>query len=136
MSKLIKVKDFNDFELSHMLSGKLLELLIDTKEKEVYHVDPSIGHSRSVSIYLDIPEDEINSFNSGHLVSAIVKIEDKLVEEVLIGRSSLETGHNIKHDKKQLALAKVIIERLMKLSEQLGEVKIAEDIDKHEFVCG
>lgn len=125
--RLIKVKDFNKFELNDML-GNLLELLVDTKKKIVYHVHPPEGHSKVASKYLHIPENEINQYNAGYLVSAIVEIESGTVKNIIVGKSSLELGHDIHHSREQLEKAKAIVESIMKLSEQLGEVRISEDV--------
>lgn len=131
---LKKVKDFNSFELSHMLNGNLLELLIDTNKKEVFHVDPPVGHAKAAAEYLNKKEDKINQYNASHLVSAVVEIENNEVKQVMIGRSSLELRYDIEHTPKQLAEAKLIIERLMRISEQLGEVILPKDIKEHELV--
>ena len=131
---ILKIKHFNDFELKHMLSGKYLELLVDTKKEEVIHVDPVLGHIRTAAEYLDIPVDKIDERNARHLVSVVVLIENKVVKEVLIGRSSLELYPGMHHGRTELKKAKRRMEKMMRLSRQLGEVKIIDDIRKHEYV--
>jgi len=130
-----RVKQFDEFELEkeHKL-GNFLELLVDTKKREVYHVNPKVGHSKAAAEYLGIPEDEINEFNASHLVSALVEIEGTSVKSVMIGKSSLELGHKIHHTSEQLEKARIIVENMMRLSEQLGEVTVVKDIREHELV--
>lgn len=128
---LIEVRDFNKFEMSDRFEGKYLELLIDTKKIKAYHVHPAVGHSKAAAECLDLPENEINKWNAGHLVSAIVEIEGNVVKEVVIGKgTSLELGHHIHHTSKQLAKAQVIIKKIMRLSKQLGEVTISKKIEE------
>ena len=140
MAGLRRVNDFNNLELDDMLENKYLELLIDTISKTVYHVSPLVGHARAASLHLGIPESEINKSNACHLVSALVEIELRpgnqlpAVKQVIIGRSGLEIGHKIHHSNKQLVKAKLIVERIMMISEQIGEVLIPVDISQHEFV--
>jgi len=140
--RLIRVKNFNSFELNDMLDNKYLELLIDTKSGTVYHVHPKTGHSKAAAIYLRIPEDEINETTASHLVSALVEIDKTTiniagkptVKQVIIGKSSLETGHVISHSNEQFARAKLLVERLMAKSKKKGKVVLPLDIREHEFV--
>ena len=131
---ILKIRHFNDFELKHMLGGKYLELLVNTINGEVIHVDPGLGHIRTAAEYLKTPVDEIDETNAHHLVSVVVTIENKVVKEIGIGRSSLELGPRMHHSRTELKRAKKIMERMMRFSRQLGEVKIIDDIRKHEFV--
>ena len=124
---IIEVKDFNKFELRDMLGGKYLELLIDTKNKKVYHVQSSKGH---IDIAKELIGKNAAKEDVRHLVSAIIEIEDKTVKDMNIGFSSFESGFDIKHSKEELAEAKLILNRIIKLSEQLGEVNLSEKIQR------
>jgi len=127
---LKEVKHFDKFELTDKL-GDLLELLIDTKRKKVFHVNPAVGHAKAAAQYLGIPENEINRWNAGHLVSAIVEIEGTLVKRIIIGKgTSLEIGYHIEHTPQQLAKAQIIIRDIMRLSKQLGEVTIIKETEE------
>ena len=132
--RLIRVRDFNEFELTHMLQDKYLELLVDTKKKKVYHVDPPLGHAGAAAIHLGIRKEDINDKNASHLVPALVEIEKKLVKNIMIGRSSLELGSHVHHTKTQLAKAQIIIEKIVFKSEQLHEVNVIKDLRKHELI--
>ena len=143
MARLIHVKDFNVFELHDMLEGTLLELLIDTTkewDKAVFHVHPPMGHAKAAAQYLRIDEDELTEDNAGHLIPAIVEIKEvngiKTVTQVMIGRSSLEMGTPVNHKKHPAAKreAKKIVDKIMHLSEQIGEVVLAENLKEHEYV--
>ncbi len=127
----------------HMLSGNMIELLVDTKKEKIYHVEPPMDHIIAAALFLGFKPhevDKVTKANAGHLVSAFVEIKDGVVTMVMIGRSSLEMyyssthGRKRMHTPKQLAKAKVIIERLISLSKQLGEVKVIDNLSKHEVV--
>jgi hypothetical protein len=145
MVRFKEVTDFDSFELNpeHMLEGSLLELLVDTKAGKVYHVEPPMDHIVAAAMFLGFKPGEVNKVNkanAGHLVSAFVEIKNGVVTMVMIGRSSLEMyyssmhGHKRMHTPEQLAKARVIIERLISLSKQLGEVHVIDNLSKHEVV--
>ena len=129
MVKLTRVIDFNRFELSDMLAGQILELLIDTEKNQAFHVSPSVGHSKAASYYLGKDESHINELSAGHLVSALVEIESNVVKKITVGISSLELGHNIRHSPKQIEKAVAILESILKLSRELREVEISKSLD-------
>ncbi len=145
MVKFKEVTDFDSFEMNpkHMLQGNLLELLVDTKAGKAYHVEPPMDHIVAAAMFLKLKPnevDKVNKENAGHLVSAFVEIKKGVVTMVMIGRSSLEMyysskhGHQRMHTREQLAEAKIIIERLISLSKQLGEVRVVDNLSKHEVV--
>lgn len=129
MVKLIRVKDLNNFELSDMLAGQILELLIDTKNNHIYHVSPPVGHSKAAAFHLGIDQSQINESNASHLVSALIEIKNRVVTKINVGVSSLELGHKIRHTHAQLKKAAEILEAVIRLSRQLKEIKIAENVE-------
>ncbi|MBD3249839.1 hypothetical protein GF336_07365 [Candidatus Woesearchaeota archaeon] len=135
MSSLKEVKDLNDHELNDMM-GNLLQLLIDTKKGKIYHVPAGLNHEQAAAVHLGFSISEVNKLdqkNIGHLVSTHIEIKEREVDAVVFGNSSLENGHNIKHTTKQKAISQKLIEDLIKRSKKLGEVRVVEDLKKHEF---
>ncbi len=135
MSSLKEVNDLNDHELDDML-GDLLQLLADTEKGKIYHVPAGLNHEQAAALHLGFSVAETNILdreNISNLVSAHLEIKGKLVNGVVFGNSSLENGHNIEHTAKQKATAQKLIEDLIERSRKLGEVKVVENLRKHEY---
>ena len=145
MVKFKPVKDLDSFEMNpkHMLQGNMIELLVDTKKKKIFHVEPPMDHAIAAAMYLGFNKDEahrVTKKNGSHLVSAFVQIEGGVVTMILIGRSSLEMYFHNKHkperlhDSGDLKAARKLVDEMVRLSKQLGEVQIINHLEDHEMV--
>lgn len=124
------VSDLDKFELTHK-HGELLELLVDTDKGVVYHINPVIGHEKSVEKMLGKGAAELNMNNAGHLVSAILQINsgNKVISAVVGKVTSFELSHeDIKHTSTQIAKAQAMINKLINESKKKGEVSVSENL--------
>jgi len=116
-----RVRYIDNKELKDRLSRKVLELLVDTKNKRIYHVHPNIGHAETAARVLGIRKDEVTTVNAGHLVSALIEINDGVAKKMLVGTSSLE--RNAKHTRGQIAVAQKLVDEMINLSLKVGTIK-------------
>ena len=136
---LKEVKDLDEFEfvdsLDAGIEGKFIELLVDTKKRKIFHVHPPTGHFKAAAEYLNKEEDELTKKNSGHLVSAMIQVKEKvLIHLAYGGRTSLENRLHEHHTTRQLGIAQLLLERLVKKSQLKNEIVVIGDIRKKEIV--
>jgi len=114
LSGIRRVKIIDKIELNDRLSNVILELVVDTSKKQIYHVHPEMGHVETVAYILGIKKTEVSTFNAGNFVSVLIEITGNIVNRVIVGNSSLE--RNVKHTHRQKAIAEVLVNRLIESS--------------------
>jgi len=119
---LKKVKHLDKEELGDLYEGNMLQLIVDLKTEQVFHVPSSMKHIDAVCELLDKEEWQINKKEAEHLVSAYIIIENNIVKGMAIGHSSFEARFKIHHSIEQKAEAEILINNIIRLSKQLKEV--------------
>jgi hypothetical protein len=120
-----EVRYIDEIELLDLLENRVLELVVDTNNKKIYHVHPSVGHLQTVADILKIPKKDVSTSNAGYFVSAFIELMDRKVTKVQVGTSSLELSHKVEHTSIQIAIAQKLISDLIDLSLKLHSIKKA-----------
>lgn len=106
---------FEPKELNKMDNTEgFVKFIIDTKTGIAFYVinPKKTYHITAASEHLGIKIDNMNTFNSGHIVGAIIQLSDCVY---LVGKSSVETSEqHIKHTPKQLAIAEAVVKKIIK----------------------
>ena len=116
------VTHLDKWELLDRYNDKFLQLLVDTKNRIVYHVKSNQKHIQAASELMGKPMHALNQSNAGHLVSAYIEIVGNTVKHIMVGSSSFELGAHIRHTNAEKAIAQRLIDKIIRLSRQLKEV--------------